>query len=367
MRSGIILLLCICAGLSSVYAISYHDTKWGIVAEPVLTNLDIPWDAEFADDTLFFTTRHGTLYVLENQTTNVILQLDVGGGEGGMLGLALHPDFAENSLLYVYYTGTDNRVVRYVYGNGTLVHDSVIIQGISAASNHNGGRVAFGPDDMLYVTTGDAGNAALSQDVASLSGKILRMTPEGGVPDDNPIPGSLVYAYGLRNPQGMAWDFNGTMFVTDHGPSGFYGRAHDEINAIVPQGNYGWPHAIGSDIMPDMIPPLIHSGQDTWAPSGMAYVSNSTIPSWDDKILYGALRGQHIGIVSLNGSSYDRAFEGDLGRIRHVFQHDNGTIYAITSNTDGRGSPSSHDDMILRLSIGQAPACNMPSWLSLLC
>ena len=346
---------------------AYGVDSLEVSVETVLDNIRIPWDAEFADDgRLFITTRPGIMYTVYNGTASEILRLDVGGGEGGMLGVALHPEYDLNGMLYVYHTSDYNRVDRYVYGNSSLAYDRAIIAGIPSASVHNGGRIDFGPDGMLYVGTGDAGNAALSQNVTSVAGKILRLDPDGYIPEDNPFEDSPVYAYGLRNPQGMAWDKNGTMFVTDHGPSGFYNRAHDEINVVVSGGNYGWPLAIGSDVLPGMIPPLLHSGDATWAPSGMAYIVNGSVPQWDNMLLYGALRGQHVGVVSVDGDR-QTILEGELGRIRHVFQHPDGSIYLLTSNTDGRGSPSPNDDVMVRITGVAEYQCSMPAWLSFLC
>ena len=324
----------------------------GVSVEVVADGLDIPWDIQFAPDgTAFLTTRPGVLYVMQDGVISEALRLRVGGGEGGMLGVALHPNYTENRLVYVYHTepGSGNKIIRYVHLESGLLEEMVIIDGIPAASNHNGGRIRFGPDAMLYVATGDAGSASRSQDPGSLAGKILRLTPEGAVPADNPWEGSPVYAYGLRNPQGISWNGTGSMISTDHGPSGFYGRGHDEINAIVPGGNYGWPDAIGSQMIPGMIPPLIHSGGDTWAPSGATHLAGSAIPQWDGMILYGALRGEHLGLVSQDGTAHTRVFEGEFGRIRAPVQHPDGSVYLMTSNTDGRGSASPRDDLLLRV------------------
>ena len=324
----------------------------GVSVEVVADGLDIPWDVQFAPDgTAFLTTRPGVLYIIQDGTISEALRLRVGGGEGGMLGVALHPNYTENHLVYVYHTepGSGNKVVRYIHLESGLVEESVIIDGIPAASNHNGGRIRVGPDSMLYVTTGDAGSASRSQDIASLAGKILRLTPEGTVPADNPWEGSPVYAYGLRNPQGISWNGTGSMIATDHGPSGFYGRGHDEINVIIPGGNYGWPDAIGSRTIPGIIPPLIHSGGDTWAPSGATHLAGSAIPQWDGMILYGALRGEHLGLVSQDGTAHAKLFQGEFGRIRAPVQHPDGSVYLMTSNTDGRGSAAPRDDVLLRI------------------
>lgn len=314
---------------------------------PVLQYMEAPWDVAFGDNGwIYITSRSGVLYGVYDGKTVDLLRLPVGGGEGGMLGVA-----TLNSMVYVYHTDPErgNTVSRYVHYDTGLEYDSTILEDIPSAHIHNGGRIRIGPDAMLYVGTGDAGNPRLSQDVSSLAGKILRLNPDGTIPADNPVSGSPVYAYGLRNPQGMAWNYNGTMFVTDHGPSGFLERAHDEINRIIPYGNYGWPDSVGDRVMPGTIPPLIHSGSDTWAPSGLAFVAYGGIPQWEGMLLYGALRGEHLGVVSPDGSYHSKELAGDLGRIRTPVQHPNGTIYVITSNTDGRGLPQPGDDMMLRI------------------
>lgn len=319
----------------------------GVRAEPVIQNLDTPWDVAFGENGwVYVTTRPGILYGMHDGRTVQLLSLSVGGGEGGMLGVA-----ARQNMVYVYHTdpARGNQVSRYVHDGDSFSYNATVIQDIPAAPFHNGGRIRFGPDLMLYVGTGDAGDPALSQDLSSTAGKILRLNPDGTIPSDNPLPGSPVYAYGLRNPQGLAWDGNGTMYVTDHGPSGFFERAHDEINRIIPLGNYGWPDSVGDRVAAGTLPPLIHSGDDTWAPSGLAYAANPEVVWWEGMLVYGALRGEHLGVVSTDGSYHSAHLDGELGRIRAPLQHPNGTIYLITSNTDGRGMPSPGDDMLLRV------------------
>ena len=328
-------------------------TFTGVSVDVIHDNIDTPWDVIFTEHgTGYMTSREGILYHMYNDTIRQILQVSVGGGEGGLLGVTIHPNYTSNNMVYLYHTDihNGNTVSRYIH-NDTGIHlDKVIISDMPSSLYHNGGRIQFGPDSMLYVTTGDAGNSALSQDIDSLAGKILRLDADGNIPHDNPFPDSFVYAYGLRNPQGITWTYNGTMIVTDHGPSGILSRAHDEINIIVPGGDYGWPDYIGSESGPAMHPPLIHSGSETWAPSGLVFVSNSAIPAWEGMLVYGALRGEHLGLVSEDGTHHDILFEGDFGRIRAPVLHPNGTIYVITSNTDGRGDPSPNDDVLLRVS-----------------
>lgn len=314
--------------------------------EPVLTDLDTPWDVAFGDEWMYVTTRPGILYGVHEGETIPLLHMRVSGGEGGMLGVATH-----GGMVYVYYTDINNgnRVSRYTHTEDGLKHDIDIIQDIPSAAIHNGGRIRFGPDAMLYVTTGDAGNPNHSQDVNSLAGKILRLNPDGTIPADNPVPGSPVYAYGLRNPQGITWDTNNTMYVTDHGPSGLFENAHDEINQIIPYGNYGWPDSVGDRVTSGTIAPLIHSGAVTWAPSGLEFINGSGMLEWEGMLLYGALRGAHLGTVNIDGSGHATYLDGEMGRIRAPIQHPNGTVYVITSNTDGRGLPYEGHDMLLRV------------------
>ncbi len=308
---------------------------------PVLTDLEAPWDVAFGDNGwMYVSTRPGVLYgMYEGNVTN-LLNLRVSGGEGGMLGIATLGD-----MLYIYHTDPENgnKISRYIHGESGLSYNTTIIENIPAGAYHDGGRIRFGPDSMLYVTTGDAGRNVNSWLTSSLAGKILRLNPDGSIPSDNPFPDSPVYAYGLRNPQGLAWDWHGNLYATDHGTSG-----QDEINLIIAGGNYGWPFSRGDRIVPNTLPPLIHSGNDTWAPSGLVF-AGTEIPQWEETLLYGALRGEHLGIVRTDGSGHNMAYAGEFGRIRTPIKHPNGTLYLLTSNNDGRGTPNAGDDKLLRL------------------
>ena len=311
------------------------------LAIPVLTNLTAPWDVAFGNDGwMYVSTRPGVLYGVHEGNMTELLRLRVSGGEGGMLGVA-----ALENMVYVYHTDPEggNKVSRYIHGESGLTFNTTIIDNIPAGAYHDGGRIKFGPDSMLYVTTGDAGRNVNSWIKDSLAGKILRIAPNGSIPQGNPFPNSPVYAYGLRNPQGLAWDNTGTLYVTDHGATG-----QDEINRIIPGGNYGWPFARGDSVLEGTIPPLIHSGNDTWAPSGLVFAKDGT-PQVGGMLLYGALRGEHLGAVQVDGTGHTMLFDGDLGRIRTPIQHPNGTLYLLTSNNDGRGTPNEGDDKLLRI------------------
>jgi glucose/arabinose dehydrogenase len=214
-----------------------------------------------------------------------------------------------------------------------------VIDGIPAAGNHNGGRIAFGPDGMLYVTTGDAGDRNSAQDVDALSGKILRLTPEGDVPEDNPFAGSPVYSYGHRNPQGIAWDADGRMYASEFGQDTW-----DELNVIEAGGNYGWPDVEGIADDADYIDPVQQWRPDAASPSGIAVTGSD--------IVIANLRGERLRTVPLDDlTSSTEQFVGEFGRIRDIVIGAGGTFWFLTNNTDGRGAPRDGDDRILRLGL----------------
>jgi glucose/arabinose dehydrogenase len=283
-------------------------------------------------------------------------------GEGGLLGLALHPDFSRTGWVYLYYTyQTDqlwNRVVRYRLADDQLVEPQVILDRIPGASIHDGGRIAFGPDGKLYVTTGDARDPEAAQDLASLAGKILRLEPDGSLPPDNPLPGSPVWTYGHRNPQGLAWTNDGRLYATEHGPTGDLGlAAHDEVNLIEPGKNYGWPFVVADLVrrpLPDAVPPVAQSGQTTWAPSGATFVRAGSIPQWQGNLLFAGLRSQALWrlVLAPDGRSavqLEALYQGEFGRLRTVVEGPDGAIYLLTSNRDGRGNPRAGDDRLVRI------------------
>lgn len=334
--------------------------EYGVKVETIASNLTIPWDIDWASDgRIFFSERNGNLRVIEDgKLLPPILNLDVGNGEGGMLGVVLDPDFEKNHYIYIYYTyneflSTKNKLVRFVESDNSLTEDKILLEGIPGASYHDGGRIQFGPDGKLYVTTGDAGNPDSAQDLGSLSGKILRINSDGTIPNDNPFENSFVYSYGHRNPQGLDWDDSGRLYATEHGPSGFRGVAHDEVNLIKPGQNYGWPTLIGDESKQGMTNPVIHSGDDTWAPSGATFYHNKQIPDWDGKYFLAALRGEHLHVFNFDNDkvvSHEKLFLDEFGRLRDVVQGPDDALYVLTSNRDGRGNPASNDDRILRIS-----------------
>lgn len=233
--------------------------------------------------------------------------------------------------------------------------EQVLIDKIPAAPIHDGGRIKFGPDGKLYVTTGDSANPNLAQDLTSLAGKILRINPDGSTPTDNPFSNSLVYSYGHRNPQGLDWDpLTGKLVETEHGPSGEKGFAHDEVNVIEPGKNYGWPNVVGKANDPRYVDPIIDTGDVTWAPSGASFYHADKIPGWKDKFFIATLRGNHLRILQLDTEankviSSEAVLQGTYGRLRDIAQGPDDYLYILTSNTDGRGLPAPDDDKILRI------------------
>ncbi len=332
--------------------------------EVVVGGLQIPWAAAFAPDgRIFLTERPGRIRVVRDGRLDPQpwAQLSVAHvGEGGLLGLALAPDFARSGALYVYYTYQDegrlyNRVVRMVERDGRGQVDRVVLDRIPGAAVHDGGRILFGPDGRLYVTTGDARQPSLAQDRSSLAGKILRIAPDGSIPPDNPFPGSPVYSLGHRNPQGLAWHpQTRTMYAAEHGPSGDLGLCcRDEVNVIEPGANYGWPEVSGRGGAPRFADPIADSGPaDTWAPSGIAVPARGP---WAGSLLVAALRGEHLRRLVLGGARMTQVmgqevyFRGELGRLRDVVEGPDGALYLLTSNTDGRGRPRPGDDRLLKV------------------
>lgn len=312
--------------------------------------LEVPWALDFLPDgDIIFTERPGRIRLydsVQGLTAEPLLVVSdvAASGEGGLLGIAVHPDYASNGFIYVYYTYKDggnlyNRVRRYIMEGNSLSADRIIIDGIPGGSIHDGGRIKFGPDGRLYITAGDAGDADAAQDVGALNGKILRVTDDGGIPEDNPFPGSPVYSYGHRNPEGLAWDSGGNLWATEHGSS-----ATDELNSIEPGKNYGWPVIRGDAEQEGMVSPVINSGSHTWAPSGAAYL--------DGSVFFTGLRGESLFQAVIDGvtvKSLAAHLEGKYGRLREVVVGPDGFLYLLTSNRDGRGSASVKDDRMLKV------------------
>ncbi|MFF4861947.1 PQQ-dependent sugar dehydrogenase [Streptomyces sp. NPDC001231] len=269
-------------------------------------------------------------------------------GEGGLLGIALSPDYASNHMIYAYFTSaSDNRIVRMLYDDKKpagmqLGAPDTIFKGIPKGVIHNGGRIAFGPDRMLYAGTGETGDRGLAQDRKSLAGKILRLTPDGLPAPGNPYPDSPVYSYGHRNVQGLAWDDKQRLFASEFGQDTW-----DELNAIKPGDNYGWPDAEGRTNDPRFHNPITQWHTDVASPSGIAYAEGS--------IWMAGLRGQRLWRIPLSGTNLSAAPEafltGTYGRLRTVVSAGGDKLWLVTSNTDGRGTPKKGDDRILELEV----------------
>lgn len=323
--------------------------------ETVAEGLEVPWEIAFiSKDRALITERPGRVRLLTSGTVQkepVLTLPTTGQGEGGLQGMALGPDFEKDRLVYLYVSegsGDDliNRVVRYrLEENDKLVAPKVLLDNIPGNNNHNGGRLEFGPDKKLYVTTGDAQDPNLAQDRNSLAGKILRMNPDGSAPADNPF-GNLVWSYGHRNPQGLAWDKGGRLYETEHGPSGEFGLCcRDELNRVERGGNYGWPLITGGETRFGLGSPLLQSGNsDAWAPASLAIK--------DGVLYFGALRGLHLHEATLKDGRVadDReVFKEKFGRIRTVTVGPDGALYLLTSNRDGRGKPQAGDDKLIKI------------------
>ncbi len=311
--------------------------------ETVAQDLDAPWSIAFHEGTPLVSERDSAriLELGDDGEAREVAVIDgvAPGGEGGLLGLAVR-----DGELYTYFTAQgENRVERReILGRpGALeLGDPVtVIDGIPAAGNHNGGRIAFGPDGMLYITAGDAGDRDSAQDREALSGKILRVEPDGGIPDDNPFGDSPVYSYGHRNPQGIGWDADGTMYASEFGQDTW-----DELNVVEAGGNYGWPDVEGIAGDGRFIDPVQQWTPDVASPSGLAVT--------DTEILIANLRGERLRAVPLEDLATSRErFTAELGRLRDVVVTPGGEIWILTNNTDGRGDPRSGDDRNHRLGV----------------
>ncbi len=326
------------------------------VTSIVAQNLDTPWSIVFLPNESFLVTeRKGDVWLMDpngNPSKDPIATIKNAKeiGEGGLLGITIHPNFENNNFVYLYYTysqtqdNTLNRVVRMVFKEQKLEGETIIVDKIPGASNHNGGRIKFGPDGFLYIATGDAQNPSSAQDKNATSGKILRVTDQGKPATGNPF-GNLVYSFGHRNVQGLAWDTNGNLWATEHGRSGALSGL-DELNLIKPGQNYGWPDIEGDEKRSGMETPRQNSGSTTWAPSGAAFIGNS--------FFFGGLRGQTLyEAIIENGKVLEvkEHLKGEFGRIRDVVLGPDGLLYVTTSNQDGRGVPKTGDDKIIKVNL----------------
>lgn len=324
------------------------------VVRTVATGLDSPWGlAPVGDGDLLVSSRdEATITRIDGETGKKTELGEVPGvaaeGEGGLLGIALSPDFASDHMIYAYFTSaSDNRIVRMLYderkpAGEQLGAPDTVFRGIPKGVIHNGGRIAFGPDRMLYAGTGETGDTGLAQDKKSLGGKILRLTPDGEPAPGNPFPGSPVYSYGHRNVQGLAWDRQQRLFASEFGQNTW-----DELNAVTPGDNYGWPEAEGHADEGGFHNPIAQWSTADASPSGIAYAEGS--------VWMAGLRGERLWRIPLKGteaSAKPQAFlDGEYGRLRTVVAAGGDRLWLVTSNTDGRGGPEAEDDRVLELKV----------------
>lgn len=344
-RASVVLLFSLagCGGGSGSVSVGGGGTTTPTPSGPqvLATGLQAPWSVGLHGSTPLISER-GTARILavsETGSTSAIATIAgaSGTGEGGLLGIAVRDGY-----LYAYFTaGAENRIERYpLTGQGVnarLGAAQLLLSGIPSRSNHNGGRLAFGPDGMLYASTGDAGVGSRSQDLNSLAGKILRMTPDGKVPTTNPFAGSYVYSYGHRNVQGLAWAADGSMYASEFGENTW-----DELNLIKAGGNYGWPDVEGKAGNAKYIDPLQQWPTSEASPSGIAISGGN---------LYIAnLRGERLRKIPLSAPGTSSEFYvKEYGRLRDVIAAPGDRLYLLTNNTDGRGTPKPNDDRLLSL------------------
>jgi glucose/arabinose dehydrogenase len=312
--------------------------------EDVATGFDVPWGLVFLPDGSALLSERDTARILSVSADGGVTEVGPvegvqPGGEGGLLGLAVAPDSPET--IYAYFTAAeDNRVVRMPYLSGALGAAEVVVDGIPKAGNHNGGRLAFGPDGKLYVSTGDASRPERAQDLESLGGKILRLNPDGSIPADNPFDGSPVFSYGHRNVQGLAFDEDGNLWASEFGQNTW-----DELNLIQAGQNYGWPVVEGVGGDDRFVDPVAQWSTDEASPSGIAFVR--------DTVFMAALRGERLWQIPVQdgtaGSPADFAV-GEFGRLRHAEVAPDGSLWVLTNNT-ARGTPRDGDDRILRVTL----------------
>ncbi|MFD3512111.1 PQQ-dependent sugar dehydrogenase [Streptomyces sp. NPDC058657] len=324
------------------------------VTATVAKNLKSPWGlVALPDGDLLVSSRdEGSLTRVDARSGAVTAVGKVVGvspaGEGGLMGLALSPTYATDHQVYAYFTTeSDNRIARMIYdekrpAGQQLGAPDTVFKGIPKGHTHNGGRIAFGPDKMLYAGTGETGERGLAQDPASLGGKILRMTPEGDPAKDNPSADSVVYSLGHRNVQGLAWDADRRLWAAEFGQDTW-----DELNLIEPGKNYGWPTAEGKAGKPGFVDPVAQWKTSDASPSGIAVAEGS--------VWVAALGGERLWRVPLAGAKPvaepQAFFEEKYGRLRTVLAVGGDQLLLVTNETDSRGSPQTGDDRILKVTV----------------
>ncbi|MEP7167170.1 MAG: PQQ-dependent sugar dehydrogenase [Candidatus Woesebacteria bacterium] len=340
------------------------NAPWKI--EVVATNLFVPWSIVFTSPTrMLVSERNGNVQVIENgkkqeQPIHTFSQVKTEQEEG-LMGMTADPDYTNNRYLYVVYAYPNGKaytdtVVRFTDKGDHFDEEKTLLDGIPAAKVHAGSRIKFGPDKKLYITTGDATNKALPQDIHALGGKILRINNDGTIPSDNPFPGSPVWTYGHRNPQGLAWNpISGTLIETEHGPSGFDGPlGGDEVNVIEKGSNYGWPVVSHKEHKDGMVDPLLVFTPAVAPAAGLFYTGN-VFPQWKNHFFFAMLKGEGIMHVVFDSNDpkkilqFEKVSNINVGRIRELAQGPDGNIYFSTSNEDGRGNAKNGDDKIYRI------------------
>lgn len=341
-----------------------------VLTETVAKGFDTIWELAWGSDNTIWVTERPGIISRVNPTTGAktpIGQINVAeSGESGLLGMAFHPDFPQQPFIYLMHTyrassgGLLNRLVRMRYDGTSLGTPETLLENIPGELNHDGARIAVGPDRLLYVSTGDASREPLAQDRNSLAGKVLRLTLDGGAAPGNPF-GNRTYSYGHRNPQGLVFDkARGFLYLTEHGPSD-----NDEVNRIEMGRNYGWPTVrgkcdgdAGSGEIPfcqanNVVEPLAN-WSPTIAPSGADLYTSSAIRGWQGSLLFTSLKGNALYRLTLSADgrqvvAQERLFHNTFGRLRDVLVAPDGAVYLGTSNRDGRGSPTADDDRIIRI------------------
>jgi aldose sugar dehydrogenase len=333
-----------------------------VTVETVVSGLEVPWSIAFLPDgAMLVTVRPGRIVLVDGAIEANVADVPVApNGEGGLLGIALAPDFATSRAFFIYFTAASgNRLERWQLAadSHSATLERALLEGMPSAEYHDGGRLRVGPDGMLYVGTGDARQPDLAQDMSTTAGKILRIAPDGSIPADNPVAGSAIYLLGIRNTQGFDWLTPSTMVVTDHGPSGELGRSdHDEVNVAHAGENLGWPTIYGCESGEGMVSPVLSFDTAT-PPGGAAFYTGTKIPEWKGSLLVGTLKSKHLHRVWFTAegalAGHEVYFEGDpptgYGRLRDVIMGPDGDLYVTTSNCDGRGECPADKDRILRI------------------
>lgn len=345
--------------------ITTSPTTVDYALEIIAEHLEVPWSMVFTSPTrMLIAERPGRIRVIINnslQQQPLLTFSEVSSrSEEGLMGLAIDPRYRENKYLYASLAYSRNgslavKVVRLIDNEVSIRIDKTILDNIPAATNHAGSRLAFGPDEKLYITTGDATYKKLAQDKNSLAGKILRINSDGSIPDNNPFPYSPMYSMGHRNPQGIAWHPNGELYSTEHGPSLFDGPpGGDEINRIRAGENYGWPIVSHENTKAGFIDPLAVYTPAVAPASAMIY-RGTMFPQFQGNLFFGGLRGEGVYRVVIDDTNHDLIIQKEklsdinVGRVRDIIEGPDGSIYFSTSNRDGRGKPDKTDDKIIKL------------------